>query len=57
MQRALASLPWVDQGRIEINNDKQVRLTIKDMKEYDEKALIAAFKTEFDGASVLKKPS
>lgn len=54
MRKALAHLPWVDRDHIEISTQKQVRLTVKDMKQFNEQRLIAALKTEFDGARVLK---
>ena len=55
MQRALEDLPWVDQDKVEINDQKQVRLTITDMKQFDGGQLTAALKKEFADAKILKK--
>ena len=55
MQRALEDLPWVDQDKVEINDQKQVRLTITDMNQFDGGQLTAALKKEFADAKILKK--
>jgi hypothetical protein len=54
VQKALADLPWVDTDQFEIK-DKQVLLTVKDPKQYDEKKITDALRAQFGDATVLKK--
>jgi hypothetical protein len=53
---ALAGLPWVDQDSVKIVSRRQVRITIKDPKQYDEKKLIDALGTEFKNVKVIQRP-
>jgi hypothetical protein len=57
VRKALEDLPWVDGDQIEINSEKQVRLTITDMKQYDEKKLKDALSTAFSNVRILEKPN
>jgi hypothetical protein len=54
VRSALKHLPWVDGGRIEINFQRQVRLTIKDMKKFDAEKVTAALRKKIGPAKVLQ---
>jgi hypothetical protein len=54
VRRALKHLPWVDGGRIEINFQRQVRLTIKDMKKFDAEKVTAALRKKIGPSKVLQ---
>ncbi len=57
-ERALQSLPWVDQKSVKVDiTTEKVEFLVKDAKQYNEEALRAAFKkVEFPDTKVLKKP-
>ena len=56
MSDALTGLPWVDPDSVEINSQKQVRLTLKNPAQFDEKKLVDALSTRFQNVKVLEKP-
>jgi hypothetical protein len=51
---ALAHLPWVDGKRIEINYQRQVRLTIKDVKKLDPARITTALRAKIGAAKVIQ---
>ncbi len=57
-EKALQSLPWVDQKSVKIDiNTEKVEFLVKDSKQYNEEALRAAFaKVDFADTKVVKKP-
>lgn len=62
MASAIATLPWVEKDTIKTDSSKQqVKFTVKDAKEFDDKAVAAALKAKgskySDGASKLSGPS
>jgi len=62
VQSAIATLPWVETDSIKADGTKlQVRFAVKDVKQFDEKALIEALKSKgsrySDGAHKLSGPS
>ena len=58
-KRALASLPWADQGSISADvESQQVRFKVSDPKAFDENTLAEAFaKVNFRKIEVLAKPA
>ncbi|MEO2090558.1 MAG: hypothetical protein ABGY75_13820 [Gemmataceae bacterium] len=62
MQSAIATLPWVETSTIKTDASKrQVKFTVKDAKQFDDAAVIAALKGKgekySDGATKLSGPS
>jgi hypothetical protein len=62
VKAAVATLPWVESDTIKTDADKlQVKFTVKDPKQYDHDAVIAALKLKgakySDGATKLSGPS
>ncbi len=54
MRRALEHLPWVDGSKIEINYQRQVRLTVTDMKKFKADEVTAALQKKIGPARVLQ---
>ncbi len=62
MQSAIATLPWVETASIKTDaKKKQVKFTVKEAKQFDDAAVIAALKAKgdkySDGATKLSGPS
>jgi hypothetical protein len=62
VQSAIATLPWVETSSIKTDSGKkQVKFTVKEAKEFDDKAVAAALKAKGDkyasGASKLSGPT
>jgi hypothetical protein len=62
VQSAIATLPWVETASIKTDaKKKQVKFTVKEAKQFDDAAVIAALKEKgdkySDGATKLSGPS
>jgi hypothetical protein len=54
--QALENLPWVDADKTQINDQLQILVSIKDLKQYKEKDLLDALdKNGLTNGKVLKK--
>jgi hypothetical protein len=54
VRKALVNLPWVDPDKIEINYQRQVRLTITDMSKFDAAQLTGTLMKTFPYAKVVR---